>query len=167
ERNKKGKIIKAIDKYGNKLFCIGMTKMSKSKNNGIDPELMLKKYGADTIRLFMMFTAPPEFTLEWRESSIKGANRFIRRLWRIVFEHTQKGKTNSLNYKNLTLEQKKIRQDLHKTIDKVTNDIDHRYTFNTAIAAIMKFMNKLMRIISNHNEQDRALIQESLEAVVR
>ncbi|MGP1930617.1 MAG: leucine--tRNA ligase [Arsenophonus sp. ET-DL12-MAG3] len=167
ERNKEGKIIKAIDKHGHKLFYIGMSKMSKSKNNGINPELMLKKYGADTVRLFMMFTAPPECTLEWRESSLKGANRFIRRLWRIVFEHTQKVKKKSLDYKNITLEQKKIRRDLHKTIDKVTNDINHRYTFNTAIASIMEFMNKLMRIINNCNTQNQALIQESLEAIVR
>ncbi|MFP3037052.1 MAG: leucine--tRNA ligase [Arsenophonus sp.] len=166
ERNKKGKIIKATDKYGHKIFYIGMSKMSKSKNNGIDPGLILEKYGADTVRLFIMFAAPPEITLEWKESNMEGANRFIRRLWRIVFEHTQKYKITILDTINLTQKQKNLRRDLHKTIAKVTDDISRRYAFNTAIAAIMEFMNKLTHI-TYHNEQDLALMQESLEAIVR
>lgn len=166
ERDEKGKIVKAIDQHGHKLFYTGMSKMSKSKNNGIDPQLMVEKYGADTVRLFMMFAAPPELTLEWQESSVEGANRFIRRLWRTVFEHTQKVKTVPLDNTSLTPEQKNLRRDLHKTIAKVTDDIGRRYAFNTAIAAIMEFMNKLMRV-SYDKEQNRALIQESLEAIVR
>ncbi|MFP3029590.1 MAG: leucine--tRNA ligase [Arsenophonus sp.] len=167
ERDKKGKIAKATDQYGHQLAYTRMSKMSKSKNNGIDPQLMVEKYGADTVRLFMMFAAPPELTLEWQESSVKGANRFVRRLWRIVFEHTKKGKTSPLDNSNLTLQQKNLRRDLHKTIHKVTDDIGYQYAFNTAISAIMKFMNKLTRQALHENEQDRALIQESLDAIVR
>lgn len=166
ERDEKGKIVKATDQHGHQLFYTGMSKMSKSKNNGIDPQLMVEKYGADTVRLFMMFAAPPELTLEWQESSVEGANRFVRRLWRTVFEHTQKGQTAPLNSASLTPEQKNLRRELHKTIAKVTDDIGRRYAFNTAIAAIMEFMNKLTRA-SHDSEQDRALLQESLEAIVR
>lgn len=166
ERDEKGKIVKATDQHGHQLFYTGMSKMSKSKNNGIDPQLMVEKYGADTVRLFMMFAAPPELTLEWQESSVEGANRFVRRLWRTVFEHTQKGKTAPLDSTSLTPEQKNLRRDLHKTIAKVTDDIGRRYAFNTAIAAIMEFMNKLTRA-PHDSEQDRALLQESLEAIVR
>ncbi|MDT9587417.1 MAG: leucine--tRNA ligase [Candidatus Arsenophonus melophagi] len=165
ERDKKGKIIKATDKHGHQLFYDGKSKMSKSKNNGINPQLIIEKYGADTVRLFMMFAAPPEMTLEWKESSLEGANRFIRRLWRMVFDHTKKGKVVPLNTRILTQEQKKIRRDLHKSITKVTDDIGRRYAFNTAIATIMEFMNTLMRS-SCEEEQDRALMQESLEAIV-
>ncbi|MGP1954636.1 MAG: leucine--tRNA ligase, partial [Arsenophonus sp. NC-QC1-MAG3] len=166
ERDKKGKIVKATDQDGHELFYFGKSKMSKSKNNGIDPQLMVKKYGADTVRLFMMFAAPPELTLEWQESSVEGANRFIRRLWRTVFEHTQKGKTSLLDNRNLTPDQKNLRRDLHKIIPKVTDDIGRHYAFNTAISTIMEFMNKLTRA-SHYSEQDRALIQESLEVIVR
>lgn len=82
--------------------------MSKSKNNGIDPQTMVERYGADTVRLFMMFAAPPELTLEWQESSVEGANRFLRRLWRLVHEHTEKGTTQSLDLATLTTEQKRL-----------------------------------------------------------
>lgn len=140
--------------------------MSKSKNNGIDPQTMVERYGADTVRLFMMFAAPPELTLEWQESSVEGANRFLRRLWRLVHEHTEKGTTQSLDLATLTTEQKDLRRDLHKTIAKVSDDVGRRLAFNTAIAAIMELMNKLTRA-PQETEQDRALMQEALEAVVR
>lgn len=164
ERDDKNRIIKAVDTEGHELVYTGMSKMSKSKNNGIDPQLMVEKYGADTVRLFMMFAAPPELTLEWQESSVEGANRFVRRVWRIVHEHSQKGATQPLDVSTLTTEQKDLRRDLHKTIAKVTDDFDRRYAFNTAIAAIMEFMNKLVRA-PQETEQDRALMQESLEAI--
>ncbi|EKT59478.1 leucine--tRNA ligase [Providencia sneebia] len=165
ERDEKGRITKAVDNEGHELVYTGMSKMSKSKNNGIDPQLMVEKYGADTVRLFMMFAAPPELTLEWQESSVEGANRFVRRVWRLVHEHSQKGATQPLDINTLTAEQKDLRRDLHKTIAKVTDDFDRRYAFNTAIAAIMEFMNKLVRA-PQETEQDRALVQESLEAIV-
>lgn len=166
ERDEKGRITKAVDSEGRELVYTGMSKMSKSKNNGIDPQLMVEKYGADTVRLFMMFAAPPELTLEWQESSVEGANRFVRRVWRLVHEHSQKGTAAALDITTLTAEQKDLRRDLHKTIAKVTDDIGRRYAFNTAIAAIMEFMNKLTRA-PQETEQDRALMQESLDAIVR
>ncbi|MDF7667298.1 leucine--tRNA ligase [Orbaceae bacterium ESL0727] len=166
ERDDKGRIVKAVDDQGHQLVHAGMTKMSKSKNNGIDPQEMVEKYGADTVRLFMMFAAPADMTLEWQESGVEGANRFIKRVWRLVYDHTQKGKTAALNLATLTEEQKTLRRELHKTIAKVTDDIGRRQTFNTAIAAIMEFMNRLQKA-PQETEQDRALLQEALDAVVR
>ncbi|CNK28563.1 leucyl-tRNA synthetase [Yersinia enterocolitica] len=166
ERDDKGRIIKATDTEGHELVYAGMSKMSKSKNNGIDPQVMVEKYGADTVRLFMMFASPAEMTLEWQESGVEGANRFLKRVWRLVFDHTAKGTTALLDIASLTDEQKSLRRDLHKTIAKVTDDVGRRQTFNTAIAAVMELMNKLGRA-PQETEQDRALLQEALLAVVR
>ncbi|HBT30450.1 MAG TPA: leucine--tRNA ligase, partial [Erwinia persicina] len=166
ERDEKGRIVKASDAAGHDLVYAGMSKMSKSKNNGIDPQIMVERYGADTVRLFMMFASPAEMTLEWQESGVEGANRFLKRVWKLAFEHTQKGPTVALNLDTLTEDQKNLRRDLHKTISKVSDDIGRRQTFNTAIAAIMELMNKLARA-PQESEQDRALMQEALLAVVR
>jgi leucyl-tRNA synthetase len=166
ERDEKGRIVKATDPQGRELVYAGMSKMSKSKNNGIDPQVMVEKYGADTVRLFMMFASPAEMTLEWQESGVEGANRFLKRVWKLAFEHSQKGATTALDVASLSAEQKDLRRDLHKTIAKVTDDIGRRQTFNTAIAAIMELMNKMGRAPQD-SEQDRALIQEALLAVVR
>ena len=166
ERDDKNRIIKATDKEGRELVHTGMSKMSKSKNNGVDPQIMVEKYGADTVRLFMMFAAPPELTLEWQESGVEGANRFIRRVWRLVYEHVQKGKTAPLDISSLTPEQKDLRRSLHKTIAKVSDDAGRRKQFNTAIAAIMELLNELQRA-PQETEQDRALMQEALDAVIR
>ncbi len=166
ERDDKGRITKATDAEGHELVYAGMSKMSKSKNNGIDPQVMVEKYGADTVRLFMMFASPAEMTLEWQESGVEGANRFLKRVWRLVYDHTAKGATAPLDIANLTEEQKSLRRDLHKTIAKVTDDVGRRQTFNTAIAAVMELMNKLGRA-PQETEQDRALLQEALLAVVR
>lgn len=166
ERNNKGRIVRALDKEGRKLVYAGMSKMSKSKNNGIDPQDMVDKYGADTVRLFMMFAAPAEKTLEWQESSIEGANRFIKRLWRLVYEHTEQGITDTLDILALSPAQKILRRKLHKTIAKVTNDIGQRQTFNTAIAAIMEFFNHLQKA-PQETQQDRAILDEALQNIVR
>ena len=166
ERDEKGRIIKATDTAGHDLVYAGMSKMSKSKNNGIDPQVMVERYGADTVRLFMMFASPAEMTLEWQESGVEGANRFLKRVWKLAFEHTSKGATVALDVNALTEDQKSLRRDLHKTISKVSDDIGRRQTFNTAIAAIMELMNKLARA-PQESEQDRALMQEALLAVVR
>lgn len=145
----------------------GMSKMSKSKNNGIDPQLMVEKYGADTVRLFMMFAAPPELTLEWQESGVEGANRFLKRLWKLCHELLSgDAHQTTLDVASLTSEQKKIRRDVHKTIAKVGDDLGRRQTFNTAIAAIMELMNTLQKAPLQH-AQDKALMREALEAVVR
>ena len=148
------------------LVYTGMSKMSKSKNNGIDPQVMVERYGADTVRLFMMFASPADMTLEWQESGVEGANRFLKRVWKLVYEHTAKGDVAALNVDALTEDQKALRRDVHKTIAKVTDDIGRRQTFNTAIAAIMELMNKLAKAPTD-GEQDRALMQEALLAVVR
>lgn len=166
ERDEKGRITKASDAEGHELVYAGMSKMSKSKNNGIDPQIMVERYGADTVRLFMMFASPAEMTLEWQESGVEGANRFLKRVWKLAFEHTEKGATVDLNVDELNDDQKSLRRDLHKTISKVSDDIGRRQTFNTAIAAIMELMNKLARA-PQESEQDRALMQEALLAVVR
>jgi leucyl-tRNA synthetase len=166
ERDEKGRIVKATDEAGHELVYAGMSKMSKSKNNGIDPQVMVERYGADTVRLFMMFASPAEMTLEWQESGVEGANRFLKRVWRLAFEHSEKGPTAELDIASLDDEQKSLRRELHKTIAKVSDDIGRRQTFNTAIAAIMELMNKLARA-PQESEQDRALMQEALLAVVR
>ncbi|PJC86052.1 leucine--tRNA ligase [Vibrio sp. HA2012] len=166
ERDEKGRIIKAIDTDGNEVVHSGMTKMSKSKNNGIDPQEMVDKYGADTVRLFMMFASPADMTLEWQESGVEGANRFLKRVWKLVKEHTEQGSAEEVNVAELSSDQKALRRDVHKTIAKVSDDIDRRQTFNTAIAAIMELMNKLGKA-PQESGQDRAIMDEALKAVVR
>ncbi|SET08710.1 leucyl-tRNA synthetase [Thorsellia anophelis DSM 18579] len=165
KRDEKGKIISAVDKDGNILTYAGMSKMSKSKNNGIDPQDMVDKYGADTVRLFVMFAAPPEMTLEWQESGVEGTNRFLRRVWRLVFEHSAKGPTTPVNVSLLTNEQLNLRRELYKTLAKVTDDIGRRQAFNTAIAAVMELLNHLTKA-SQETEQDRALMHEALTIVI-
>ncbi|WP_427833557.1 leucine--tRNA ligase [Actinobacillus pleuropneumoniae] len=166
ERDEKGRIIKATDPEGRELVHSGMTKMSKSKNNGIDPQEMVEKYGADTVRLFMMFASPAEMTLEWQESGVEGAKRFLGRVWNLVYEYSQNPATAALDVAALSKAQKELRRDVHKTIAKVSDDIGRRQTFNTAIAAIMELMNKLTKA-PLENEQDKAVMAEALSAVVR
>ena len=166
ERDEKGRIIKATDPEGRELVHTGMTKMSKSKNNGIDPQEMVEKYGADTVRLFMMFASPAEMTLEWQESGVEGAKRFLGRVWNLVYEYSQNPAKTALDVAALSADQKALRRDVHKTIAKVSDDIGRRQTFNTAIAAVMELMNKLTRA-TLESEQDRAVMAEALSAVVR
>ena len=166
ERDEKGRIIKATDPKGRELVHTGMTKMSKSKNNGIDPQEMVEKYGADTVRLFMMFASPAEMTLEWQESGVEGAKRFLGRVWNLVYEYSQNPAKTALDVTALSADQKALRRDVHKTIAKVSDDIGRRQTFNTAIAAVMELMNKLTRA-PLESEQDRAVMAEALSAVVR
>ena len=166
ERDEKGRIIKATDPEGRELVHTGMTKMSKSKNNGIDPQEMVEKYGADTVRLFMMFASPAEMTLEWQESGVEGAKRFLGRVWNLVYEYSQNPAKTALDVTALSADQKALRRDVHKTIAKVSDDIGRRQTFNTAIAAVMELMNKLTRAPLD-SEQDRAVMAEALSAVVR
>ena len=166
DRDEKGRIIKATDSEGRELVHSGMTKMSKSKNNGIDPQEMVEKYGADTVRLFMMFASPAEMTLEWQESGVEGAKRFLGRVWNLVYQYQQNPAKTSLDITALSAAQKALRREVHKTIAKVSDDIGRRQTFNTAIAAVMELMNKLTKA-SLESEQDRAVMAEALSAVVR
>jgi leucyl-tRNA synthetase len=166
EKDDKGRITKAIDKDGNELVYTGMSKMSKSKNNGIDPQVMVEKYGADTVRLFMMFASPPELTLEWQESGVEGAHRFIKRLWKLANEHVNQDNSEALDVSKLTSDQKALRREVHKTIAKVTDDIGRRQMFNTAVAAVMELMNHLQKAPQTTG-QDNAIIGEALSAIVR
>jgi len=167
KRNSKGEIIKSFDKKGRELVYAGMIKMSKSKNNGIEPELIIQRYGADTIRLFIMFAAPVESSLEWKESGVKGIYRFLKKLWKLTFNYIDIQKTHSkMNFDFLNNEQIKLRYQLHKTISKVSDDISRRKTFNTAISAIMELVNQLMKS-SMKEEQDKSIMRESLICVIK
>ena len=144
----------------------GMGTMSKSKNNGVDPQKLVELYGADTARLFTMFAAPPEQTLEWSEEGVQGAHRFMKRLWRAVFEHVKLGAvTAPLNVAELSNPQKNVRRAVHQTLGKVTDDIQRRRIFNTAIASVMELMNTLAKF-SDASVQGRVVMQEALENVV-
>src|SRR5690606_38103692 len=140
------------------------TKMSKSKNNGIDPQLMVDRYGADTVRLFMMFAAPPEATLEWSDSGVEGAQRFLRRVWRLAHDFLAAG--GNAAGENLDSNLKAARRELHKTIAKVTDDMGRRQNFNTAIAAIMELLNTLQKLDLSQAAA-RQVVGEALSAVVR
>jgi leucyl-tRNA synthetase len=140
-------------------------KMSKSKGNTVDPQEMIERYGADTVRLFMMFAAPPEQSLEWSDAGVEGAYRFLRRVWKAVANHVAGGSVQPLDKAALTDARKDLRRRLHQTIAKVSDDIGRRYTFNTAIAAIMELMNALAKF-DDDSPQGRAVVQEVLETVV-
>jgi valyl-tRNA synthetase len=140
-------------------------KMSKSKGNTVDPQRMIEEYGADTVRLFMMFAAPPEQSLEWNDSGVEGAHRFIKRLWRMVAEHLEGGAVAALNTHDLDHAARALRRKTHATIQKVSDDISRRYTFNTAIAAVMELSNEISRATSQAGVA-RAVVQEALEAAV-
>ncbi len=142
----------------------GLGTMSKSKNNGVDPQMLVEKYGADTVRLFMMFAAPPELTLEWSEAGVEGAQRFLKRLWKAVHEHAAAGPAPKLDAAALDAGQKELRRQVHETIAKVGDDVGRRYTFNTAIAAVMELLNAVTRAPAAA-PNDRAVRQEALEAV--
>jgi len=144
------------------------SKMSKSKGNTVDPQALIEKYGADTARLFMMFAAPPEQSLEWSDAGVDGAYRFIKRVWNIVVKHNQQLESSTLadlNIASLSSEQRELRMKVHKAVAKVTDDIGRRYTFNTAIAAIMELMNSLTKF-EDTSDQGLAVMQESLEMMV-
>jgi len=141
------------------------SKMSKSKGNTVDPQSLIDQYGADTVRLFMMFAAPPEQSLEWSDSGVEGASRFLNRLWKAVYKHVSKGEVTALNSSVIDDSQKTFRFKLHQTIKKVGDDVGRRYTFNTAIAANMELLNEIGKF-SDESDRGRALIQEALEASV-
>ncbi len=143
-------------------------KMSKSKGNTVDPQGIIEKYGADTARLFMMYAAPPEQSLEWSDSGVEGQYKFLRRLWRIVHEHIEGGLTGEFNPDQLEAEARKLHHKLHQTIGSVSDDIGRRYTFNTAIAKVRELLN-MMEKMTEHLEQSeagRALKQNVLENVI-
>ena len=142
----------------------GTEKMSKSKNNGVDPQALIDQYGADTARLFTMFAAPPEQSLEWSDSGVEGANRFLRKLWKASFEHVEAGVVAAYAGGELDDMAQTLRRQLHQTIQKVTDDIERRKQFNTAIAANMELMNALAKF-DGMDAVSRAVRQEVLESV--
>ena len=141
------------------------SKMSKSKGNTVDPQGLIDQYGADTVRLFTMFAAPPEQSLEWSDSGVEGASRFLKRLWKQVYRHVAAGPAAALNVAELNAAQKAVRHSVHTTLAKVSDDVGRRYTFNTAIAANMELLNTLARF-ADDSDQGRAVMQEALDAVV-
>ncbi|HEN8710373.1 MULTISPECIES: leucine--tRNA ligase [Pseudomonas] len=165
ERDAKAKIIGARLKTDGLPVEIGGTeKMSKSKNNGVDPQSMIEAYGADTCRLFMMFASPPDMSLEWSDSGVEGASRFLRRVWRLAQGHVNQGLPGKLDVAALNDEQKVIRRAIHAAIKQASTDVGQYHKFNTAIAQVMTVMNVLEKAPQG-TEQDRALLQEGLEAV--
>ena len=143
----------------------GLVTMSKSKKNGVDPQVLVDEFGADTARLFMMFAAPPEQTLEWSDEGVQGAFRFIKRLWKAVHDHVSKGAPAPLDKAALNEAQRAIRRQAHQTLAKTTDDIGRRRIFNTAIAAVMELLNALAKFPQN-SPQDRSVAQEALEIAV-
>jgi leucyl-tRNA synthetase len=143
----------------------GLGKMSKSEGNGVDPETLIERFGADTARLFTMYASPPEQTLEWSDEGVQGASRFIRRLWNAVYEHVGAGPVPSLDASALTGAQRELRRTAHQALAKATDDIGRRRNFNTAIAAMMELLNAVRRC-SDMSAQGRAVRQEALQIAV-
>ncbi|HEX3845993.1 MAG TPA: leucine--tRNA ligase, partial [Steroidobacteraceae bacterium] len=152
----------------------GIVTMSKSKNNGVDPQSLVDEFGADTARLFTMFAAPPEQTLEWSDEGVQGAFRFIKRLWKAVHDHISRGPSESVSRRlaggttggtALTEPQRALRRQAHRTLAKITDDLGRRRTVNTAIAAAMELLNAISKF-APQSEQDRGVVHEALEIVV-
>jgi len=167
ERDAKGKIIGAkLLEDGSPVTVGAIEKMSKSKNNGVDPQVLIDQYGADTVRLYTMFTSPPDQSLEWNDAGVEGAFRFLKRLWRQVYLHVETGLPQAaLDKASLSDEQKALRRQLHQTLQKVTDDMGRRHTFNTAIAANMELVNALNKF-EDDSANGRALRQDVLESIV-
>jgi leucyl-tRNA synthetase len=162
----KGKPVSAVLKADGLPVEIGGTeKMSKSKNNGVDPQALIDQYGADTARLFTMFAAPPEQSLEWSDAGVEGASRFLNRVWRLVHAHIEAGSVVALDVNALSDDDKVLRRKTHETLQKVTDDWGRRQSFNTAIASCMELSNALSRH-DTRSEQARAVMQEGLMTLV-
>jgi len=166
-RDAKGKPVGALLRSDGEAVAFGgVEKMSKSKNNGVDPHHLVERYGADTVRLFSVSDSPPHQSLEWSDSGVEGASRFLRRIWAQVTAHVDEGPCESLDSTALDDRQKEMRRLVHDTIAKVSDDISRRYTFNTAIAAVMELTNHLSRFDSSE-AQARAVVREAWLAIVR
>ncbi|WP_196139352.1 leucine--tRNA ligase [Aliikangiella sp. G2MR2-5] len=165
EKDSKGKAIRAtLKSTGEEVILAGMEKMSKSKMNGVDPQALIDQYGADTARLYTMFAAPPEQSLEWREDGVNGASKFIKRLWKLYVDHALCDDAN-IELSSLNKEQKALYGKTHETIQKVSDDYGRRHSFNTAIAAIMELTNAITKFAVK-DEQDQAVIKHALDHAV-
>jgi leucyl-tRNA synthetase len=166
QRDDKARIVGALLKSDGKPVEIGgIEKMSKSKNNGVDPQSMIGKYGADTVRLFSMFAAPPDQSLSWNEAGVEGMSRFLRRLWRDLNAHVLQQDHPVVDPAALNAAQKALRRQVHETIAKVGDDYGRRMSFNTAIAALMELLNALGKF-DDMSDQGRALRHEAFESIV-
>ncbi|MBE0483584.1 MAG: leucine--tRNA ligase [Bacterioplanes sp.] len=166
-RDDKGRLAGAKRRSdGKELSYSGMSKMSKSKNNGVDPQEAIDLYGADTVRLYTMFAAPPEQTLEWSDSGVQGSQKFLQRVWRLSYELLQQGDRTRVAPDDLDKASKDARRKVHETIQKVSDDIGRRYHFNTAIAAIMELLNTLQKVDLS-SAAGRSVVAEGLEAIIR
>ncbi len=166
ERDERGRVLRAVERQsGDEVLSGGVTKMSKSKNNGIDPHSAVETFGADTVRLFTMFAAPPEQTLEWHDAGVEGASRFLRKLWKQVHAHLEAGESADLASATLRDAERQLRRKAHETIAKVSDDYGRRQTFNTAVAAIMELCNDIARL-DQSEPAARAVVREALQAVV-
>jgi len=162
--------LSAADEPFTNLLTQGMVlkdgaKMSKAKGNTVDPQELIDKYGADTVRLFMMSTAPPEMALEWSDDGVQGAYRFLKRLWKAVHGHVSGGPADRCDPASLDDGQLMLRRKTHQTIRKVNDDIGRRYKFNTAVAAAMELLNAIKRF-ENSSDAGRSVVQEALDAIV-
>ena len=173
QRDERMRIVGAFADDGEPVAIGGIEKMSKSKNNGVDPQAMVDSYGADTVRLFSMFASPPDMSLEWNESGVDGMARFLRRVWAQVHKHVgaapvaeSQAVAAQLRRGELALtpEQKAVRRKLHETIAKVSDDVGRRHAFNTAIAAVMELLNVLAKF-DEASPAANAVRQESWETV--
>jgi leucyl-tRNA synthetase len=166
ERDAKGRPVRATLTADGQAVDIGGTeKMSKSKNNGVDPQALIERFGADTARLFMMFAAPPELSLEWSDTGVEGAHRFLRRLWKLVSDHVRSGLPARMDVGELTEAQRDLRRATHSTIKRVTADVGERYTFNTAIARVMELLNAVAKF-DDASPQGRWLAHEAFKTSV-
>jgi leucyl-tRNA synthetase len=166
ERDQHGKPVSAtLVSDGQPVQSDGIGTMSKSKNNGVDPTSLVEQYGADTARMFMMFSVPPEDTLLWSDEGVQGAFRFLKKLWKAVYEHVSRGPAAAPDKSALSPAQRDLRHLVHGTLVKVTDDISRRRKFNTAIAANMELMNALARF-EDRSPSGRAVLQEALEHIV-
>jgi leucyl-tRNA synthetase len=153
-----------------RLLCQGMVlkdgaKMSKSKGNTVDPQSLIETYGADTVRLFTMFAAPPEQSLEWQDSGVEGANRFLRKLWKQVAAFKERGSERSIVLDELSSQQRDVYRKTHETIAKVSDDYGRRQTFNTAIAAVMELLNDISTLAGSEHSH-AGVEREALETAV-
>jgi len=167
ERDNKGVMRKITHiATGEDVMHLGMTKMSKSKHNGIDPQGLIDRYGADTVRLYIMFASPPDQSLEWSESGVEGAYRFLKKLWKLVFIHNSATNNTTIpSVDKLSNEQKDLYRKIHQTIQKVTYDYGERLTFNTAIAAVMELNNSISSF-KDRSESGQAVLHKALESCV-
>jgi leucyl-tRNA synthetase len=167
ELNDKGQVIGGKLKADGTPLEYEMTTMSKSKNNGVDPQVLIDQYGADTARLFVMFASPPEQTLEWNDAGVEGANRFLRRVWTYAYAQSQKvANSDKLDASFLSETHKTLRREVHKVLQQADADYQ-RLQYNTVISACMKMLNTLEAAKLDDSAASNAVVAECLSIFLR